>query len=251
MVRGSGLRATGLTAKGEVPEVVQYVTSKSVSVIRINEVVESGSNEVLRTEDANEPRIKLTRPDQTIRYTADIDFLRTDPGILSLMTNVPQVTNAQGEIVGFDATTRLPAAAFALEVWSKIIGQPCDPEGNRMWGYTLLPFLKGGIISGFVFQNGLVSFRLKGAQTRRGSKWGPGPYDLEGLHQRLLQPVSRNTAWRSFPTSAQPPTQQQGIQVLADDVIEGGSASSTTADTLDNEFAVITEPWIVDGGSAA
>jgi hypothetical protein len=251
MVRGSGLRVTGLTARGELPDPILYATSKSVTSVNINEVSESGSSEMLRTEDTDEPRLRIITPTQTIRYTADINFLRVDPGLISLVSRVPVVTNALGDIVGFDSDTRLPAAAFGMELWSRITGQPCDPSGARLWGYTVFPFLKGGVLSGFTFQNGRVSFSLRGAQTRRGVGWGVGPHDLTGVGERLLEPVSRNTGWRTFLSTIQPPAQQDGIQTLVEDEIDGGTASFTTADILDGGFAPTVTTPTVDGGSAA
>jgi hypothetical protein len=248
MIRSAGLRVTGLTARGAIPDPIQFATSKSVSRVQINEVTEGGSNDLLRVDETDEPRIRLRSPDQTIRYTTDNDFLRVDPGVFNLVSGVPLVTNAAGVVVGFDANTRLPAATFALEVWSRLAGQPCDPSGARLWGYTLLSFLRGGVLSGFVFSNGVVSFNLRGAQTRKNPRWGSGPFDLEGSYERLLEPVSRNKAWKTFITSAQPPSQGDGVQETTD-VIDGGTATMTPADIVDGEF-VDTSVWIEEGGRA-
>ena len=183
LIRGSGFRATRLTARGELPETIEFATSKSVVNIQIDEVTEGGVNDLIRTDLEDEPRIRFTRAAQTIRYDTGIKFLRVDPGVLNLVAGVPLVENAAGDVAGFDAQTRLSAASFALEVWSRLAGNRCA-DGTPRYGYTLLPFLKGGILSGFVFSNGLVSFNLVGARARRNSKWNVGPYDLEGDHER-------------------------------------------------------------------
>lgn len=245
MVRGSGIRVTDLDAVGRYDSsVVKNVTSKSVAKITINEVTESGGNELIRNAD-DEPRLHFVTSDETIRFDVDIDFLRCDPEILSLTTGVPLAFNAAGDIVGFDVTTRLPAKAFALEVWSKILGFACaedarlagfgetnfgeDPFGEgtdvmlrfgKPYGYTLFPFLKGGTVGGFVFENGLVSFNVKGARAQRGSKWSVGPYDLEGPYMRLIKPVSRNTLWRTLISTGPPPEQSNGA-VTFPDIIDG------------------------------
>lgn len=266
MVRGSAIRVTGLGRQGQLPDLIPYAVSKSVTKVTINEVTEAASNEMLRTEE-DEARLHFVRSTQTIRHTVDIDFLRVDPGVLSLVTGVPLVLrpgtygfgegpfgegpfgegSSSGDIGGFDSDTKRPAASFALEVWSKLAGVYCA-DGQQQYGYTLLPFLKGGHLSGFTFQNGLVSFNLRAAQTRKVPRWGVGPYDLEGPHKRLLKVVSRNSTFQNFTTPAVPPTEACGIQETQD-IIEGGNAASTSEDIVDGEF-VVTSPWIIEGGRA-
>jgi hypothetical protein len=267
MVRGSAIRVTGLDRRGSVPSPVSLAVSRSVTRVTIDEVAEAASNEMLRNEK-DERRLLLVRPSQTIRYKASIDFLRTDPGILSLVSGLPVVTNANGDVVGFDAQSKIPATAFALEVWTRLASSGCSDAGAgagfgegdfgdgpfggagavRQWGYTLFPFLKGGMLSGFTFANGLVSFTLTGAQTRRASRWGFGPYDLDGPFQRLVEPVSGNTNWRQTLVTGAPPEQTDGV-IEYEDVVEGGTATMTSEDVLDGEF-VVTSSAVVDGGGA-
>ncbi len=268
MVRGSGIRVTDLDARGSYDdEAVRYGTSNSVVRITINEVTEQGGNDLVRNQD-EEPRLHFVTNEQTVRYETDIEFLRCDPSLLNILTKVPLAFNAQGDIVGFDATTRLPVKSFGLEVWSKLIGYKCvadvmtagfgemnfgeDAFGDgsvlptgKPYGYTLFPWLRGGTIGGFAFANGLVSFNIRGARTTRGSKWGYGPYDLEGPYMRLLKPVSRNTMWKTLVSTGAPPYQEDGV-IEYEDVIHGGNASASSADILDGN----TGPWIVSGGAA-
>lgn len=270
MVRGSAIRVTGLGSAGQVPEPIQFATSKSVAKVTISEVIESGNNETMKSDQVDDRvRLRLNQPDVTVRYTADIDFLKVDPGVLWLVAGMPLVYNAPpygfglgafGEtpfggdvdlsahdLIGFDMETRRPAVSFALEIWSRLAGTACE-DGTRQWGYTLFPFLKGGYLSGFEFSKGLVSFNLRGAQARRVARWGVGPHDLEGEHERLIEPVSGNTLYRQMLTTAPPPTEVCGLQQITD-VIEGGSASDTTADIIDGEFTD-TSVWVVEGGMA-
>jgi hypothetical protein len=273
MVKGSSIRVTGLGSCGEMTSPIRYATSKSVAIVTVNEVTESGNTELVRNEE-DDSRLLLTDPEQTIRYTVDIDFIRVDPGVLALVAGVPTVQRAgttegglgfgeggfgeggfggggdpsAGAVVGFDSIPRRPLASFGLEVWSRLAGMRCAETGLPQWGYTLLPFLRGGYLSGFSYDNALVSFNLRGAQTRKVPRWGVGPYDLEGPHERLIEVVSRNTAFKTMLTTAPPPAQQDGI-VETTDIIDGGSASTTTSDVVDGEF-VVTSPWIVEGGRA-
>jgi hypothetical protein len=246
MVRGSAIRATGLKTCGSLPDVIQYGVSKSVTRVTLSEETDGGGNELLRNEE-DEPRLHFVNNTEMIRYTADVDFIRCDPGVLSLVSGVPVVENALGDIVGFDVNTRLPAKAFAMEVWSHLAGNACAP-GEREYGYTLMPFLKGGYVSGVTFANGLVSFSLRNAKARRSSKWGYGPYDLTGQFERLYTPVSGNLMFRNFVTTAAPPEQTDGVEDFTD-VIEGGTASVTSSDVIDGEFAVTSDD-IIEGGYA-
>lgn len=306
MVRGSAIRMTRLDRKGAVPSPVEYAVSKSVTKVTINEVTVANSNEVLSTPE-EERRIRLPRPTQTIRHTVDIEFLRVDPRLFSLISGVKILyrggdpagsgfdiggfdlhpfdevevvyvptegsTYDPNEVVGFDADTRIPVASFALEVWSKLdqaasrVPVPGFGEGSfgemafgslsncesRRWGYTLFPRLMGGYISGFQFANKTVSFTLKGAQTRRAPRWGVGPHDIEGPYQRLIEPVSRNTSWRTLITSGAPPTQIDGTQKFIDALDNGTAADPLPGPdvpvTVDSGGAT-TDAFIIDGGRA-
>lgn len=241
LLRGSSLRVTGLDASGRFTEPLRRAVSRSAVKITIDEVTDSRSDEVLRDE-TDRARLNLRGSEESIGYTIDADFLRVDPGLLSLMIGVPVVLDASGDVVGFDADTRLPAQSFGLEVWSRL-------GVKDRWGYTLFPFLRGGYLSGFTFGDGLVSFNMRKAHTRRGSGWAVGPYDIEGPHQRLITPVSRNDAWRSVVTTLPPPEQGDGI-VEFEDIIYGGNASYTSPDILAGGSAGATSPWIVNGGRA-
>jgi hypothetical protein len=246
MVRGSSLRITELKANGGLEDEIRYGVSKSVTKVTINEVTDPGNRELVRN-DEDEPRLHLWQADQMIQYKSDIEFIRCDPGVLSLVAGVPLALNYNGDVAGFDANTHLPAKAFALEVWSRLVGRNCEP-GEREYGYTVLPYLKGGVLSGFKFDQGLVSFSLRRAQTKRSNKWNVGPYDLTGPYERLLTPLGTNLMFRQFITTAAPPEQTDGIQSFAD-VIDGGTAAVTTDDILDGEF-VVTSPYSVEGGYA-
>lgn len=179
-----------------------------------------------------------------------------------------------GRVIGFDAGSRLPIKSFALEVWSKLDQEsarsrplgfdelpfddfPFDegaprPGCERRWGYTLFPHLRGGRINGFKFANGLVSFNVIGAQTRRLPGWGVGPYDVDGAFQRMLTPVSRNTSYRQFITQGQPPVAFEGVQEQSDRVRNGTAANPMPDPTapliLDGGTATDSGPYIISGG---
>lgn len=246
MVRGSAIRVTELTHRGGLTDPSRMAVSKSVIKVTIDEFADEKTTEVLRNDD-DDPRIRLNGQTDALGYTVSADFLRVDPGLLTLMTGQPVVTSADGTVVGFDAR-RVPAQSFALEVWSKLAGSVCDGSVQR-YGYTLFPFLKGGTVSGFKFGDGLVSFNVTGSRTRREPQWSVGPYDMEGWHHRLLEPVSRNTAFRTLITPAAPPEEQCGAVEFSDCIL-GGSATATSPDSLTSGSATSVGPWIVNGGRA-
>jgi hypothetical protein len=68
-------------------------------------------------------------------------------------------------------------AAFALEVWSNVPGVACE-GGITGYGYTLLPFIAGGVLGDFTIENGAVTFQLTNAATKNGNSWGVGPYNV-------------------------------------------------------------------------
>jgi hypothetical protein len=65
-----------------------------------------------------------------------------------------------------------------LEVWSQVPTAVCEPGAGVNYGYFLVPFVKGGVISDFTIGNDAINFTLSGARSKDGSNWGVGPYDV-------------------------------------------------------------------------
>src|SRR3954453_2880753 len=100
MVRGSALRVTELTARGGLPSEVRLAVSRSAVRVQIEEVSEELSADVLR-EYNDQPRIRLAGNSETLGYTAGLNFLRVDPGLIHLMTGAPLALDANGTTAGF------------------------------------------------------------------------------------------------------------------------------------------------------
>ena len=86
-----------------------------------------------------------------------------------MMTNQSVVFDGLGVAVGFRVNTGVDVkgAGFALEVWSNVPGIVCDdPNAGGSFGYTLLPFISGGVLGDFTIENGAVTFVLQNAATR-------------------------------------------------------------------------------------
>ncbi len=220
-VRGSVIRVTRLDSCGNPdPGQSAVVVSKRISTVTIDEVTDDGTN-IRERNFADELCVVDDAFTTVIGYTADIALCGVDPDLVSLLTGQPVVTNAAGAIVGFDATTTvdLDSFGFALEVWSRIAGSACDPNGHRKWGYTPFPFLKGGRLGGFSFENGAVQFTISGAQTRDGNGWGVGPYDVDrdenGAPSPLHTPLGENTHYRNIMVTLDPPAASCGATALA------------------------------------
>jgi hypothetical protein len=220
-VRGRVIRVTRLDACGNPdPGASAVVVSKRVSTVTIDEVTDDGTN-IRERNFGDELCIVDDAFTQIIGYTADIALCGVDPDLVSLLTGQPVVTNAAGDIVGFDATTTvdLDSFGFAIEVWSRIANSACDPSGFRPWGYTVFPFLKGGRLGGFSFENGAVQFTISGAQTRDGNGWGVGPYDVDrddvSAPAPLNTPLGENTHYRNILVTLDPPEASCGAFALA------------------------------------
>lgn len=251
MVRGSTLRVTGLSDNGRIPSPVSYAVSKSVVRVTLDEVTEEQRNETLR-DSIDRPRLHLSGTEDVLAHSARVEFMRVDPGMLNLMTAMPEVPDDEDVVIGFDAQTRIPAASFALEVWSKLLGPVCA-DGQK-WGYTLFPYLRGGYLSGFSFDGGLTTFSLNGAVSQRGSLWRVGPYDLHDVWERLVTPVSGNDSWRQTILDTPPPEPTDGVVSFVDSV-RNGTAGDPMPDPdapvrLIGGTASSTSDWIVSGGRA-
>lgn len=220
-VRGSVIRVTRLDGCGNPdPGQSAVVVSKRVSTITIDEVTEDGTN-IRERNFGDELCIVDDAYTQILGYTAEAALCGVDPDLVSLLTGQPVVLNAAGDIVGFDATTGvdLDSFGFAIEIWSRIAGTACDASGNRPWGYTVFPFLKGGRVGGFSFENGAVQFTISGAQTRDGNGWGVGLFDVDrdenGDPSPLHTPLGENTHYRNILVTLDPPEASCGAFALA------------------------------------
>lgn len=220
-VRGSVIRVTRLDSCGNPdPGASAVVVSKRISTVTIDEVTEDGTD-IRERNFGDELLIKDDAFTQIVGYTADIALCGVDPDLVGLLTGQPVVSDAAGNIVGFDATTTvdLDSFGFSLEVWSRLAGVACDPSGFRPWGYTVFPFLKGGRIGGFSFENGAVQFTISGAQTRDGNGWGVGPFDVDRNVSNLPAPLhtalGANTHYRNIKVRLDPPAASCGATALA------------------------------------
>ena len=220
-VRGRVVRVTRLDACGNPdPGASAVAVTDNITKVTLEVVTDEGTNIRIRN---FEDRVKVKDDAFTdvLGLTMSTTLCLTDPGFISVLTGQPVVMDDDGNVVGFDMNTGidLDTFGFAMEVWSRIPGAGCDPNGHRKWGYTVLPFLKGGRLEGFSFENGLVEFSISGAQTRDGNGWGVGPYDVtrdkNGAPTPLFTPLGATTVYRNFRVSLDPPAPVCGTFALA------------------------------------
>lgn len=103
-----------------------------------------------------------------------------DPDAINIMTGDPLVSNEAEtpETIGFRIDAAVTgSASFALEAWSGVPGQACDPGGNPNFGYWLFPYIVQARFGEWSLSNTGLTMTLT-ARTSAGSGWGVGPYDV-------------------------------------------------------------------------
>jgi hypothetical protein len=148
-----------------------------------------------------------------------------DPTMVNLITGDPLVLDdatPTPNTVGFRLDTSLTGSAnFALEFWSGITGQACDPAGNTKYGYWLFPWVKDAQWGEWSIQNdGVIATWT--ARAIAGGNWGVGPYDdvrrdatTPATLEALLTPIGATQPMHYEVTSAPLPTAACGAVTLA------------------------------------
>lgn len=217
LIRGRALRATRLDGCGApVLGPDSQVTTKGFISVALT--ANSNAGTAIQIDNANGERMVDETPvPRFTNYSLEITFVNVDPALLSLLSGMPVVMNAAGDaIIGFDQDDEIDveAVAFALELWTGVGGAACDEEGDPLYGYMLLPFVKGGMIGNVTVENGNITFPITGAQTKKGTQWDVGPYDVQddedGNPGPLVEALASSVHFRHFTTSVAPPTNLDG-----------------------------------------
>lgn len=197
-IRGHRLRITRLDGCGNpVPGPDSVVVTKGFISVEYTANVEEGEP-ISVPNAAGDICISDTPAPKFTGYGVAVNLCGVDPNALNLLTGQPLVYDgsATPEAVGFrvNSSVNLDNSGFAIELWSGITADACAPGQAQAYGYTLTPFLKGGIIGDFTVENAAVNFNVTGAQTKDGSGWGVGPYnvvtDSDGDVSPLLTPIT-------------------------------------------------------------
>ena len=151
-----------------------------------------------------------------INFSLEIDLIRVNPGVLTMLTGDPGVLDYNSTLVGWEENelTQLQSN-FALEVWTATSAARCS-LGALVSGYMLYPLLSQATLEIDNVADKEVTAKIH-AVTYANPSWGKGPYggtgasisgpvaqDALNTPGRLLQPVASN-AHRHFEITPIPP----------------------------------------------
>lgn len=180
MVRGRVMRATRLTGCGTIDSTgcSNIVTEGFVSVA-FTANVDAGTD-ISVTNAGGKVCVQDKASAHLTDYGLVITFCEVNPDLYAMLTGQTTVFDSAGTAVGFRVSTAVGSAdsGFALEVWSNVPGAVCTDPTTQTYGYTLVPFVQGGVLGDFTLENNAVTFTIQGASTKDGSAWGVGPYNV-------------------------------------------------------------------------
>lgn len=153
-----------------------------------------------------------------------INLCVTDPFAVNIMTGDPLVVDDAAptpNTIGWRIDTELSgSASFALEIWTGVSGQACDPAGFPKFGYYLYPWVKDAQWGEWVVGNNVITNTIT-ARAVIGSAWDVGPYNIRrdattpATLEPLLTPIGPTEAMHFQSTTLAPPTAVCGATELA------------------------------------
>lgn len=233
LVRGRVMRATRLDECGRIkPAAVSSIATDGFVSVALTANIEEGE-EITVVNAAGRTCVRDAAVPTFTGYGIAITFCDVNPELYAMMTNQKVVFDSAGVAVGFRVNTKvdISKANFALEVWSNVPGVACDPLDEAAagaYGYTLIPFVSGGVLGDFTFENGAVSFTLQNAASKDGTGWGVGPYDVvpgASGASALLEPLDANDHLHVQYTTVAPP------EPSCDGISSGPEATGAAAGT--------------------
>lgn len=181
LVRGRVMRATRLDSCGRIADrACSAITTTGFVSVALTANIDEGE-EIAVVNAGGDTCVRDAAVPSFTGYGVAITFCDVNPELYAMLTNQQVVFDNVGDAVGFRVNSKVKTsdANFALEVWSNVPGVVCDdPDAAGSYGYTLLPFVSGGVLGDFTIENGAVTFTLQNAATRDGAGWGTGPYDV-------------------------------------------------------------------------
>jgi hypothetical protein len=215
------MRATRLDSCGRVKATASsaIVSDGFVSVALTSTTTETEAITVPNAAGKN--CINVPPKSRFTNFGVAITFCQVDPELYSMMTGNPVVFDSAGNAVGFQVNSDVDSDVdgnFALEVWSGAgTDEGCEEDAEGEYGYSLLPFISGGVIGDFTIENAAVTFTVTNARTKDGTAWGIGPYDVVpaagGVASPLLEALGTKNHLHVQYTTIAPP--EPGCVVLA------------------------------------
>lgn len=231
MVRGRVMRVTRLDGCGR-PKASGCSAIVSDGFVSIAYTANIDEGEELTVTKANGKTCVQDTPVPRIKnYTLVFTFCEVDPELYAMMTGQSVVYDGAGEAVGFRVNSEVDPSdsGFAIEVWSNVPGVVCGSESDSgTYGYTLNPFVQGGVVGDFTFENAAVSFTISNATTKVGGSWDVGPYDVvmdSGTPSPLLEPIAPADHLHVQLTTLAPP--EPGCTCLASGPAPTGATAGT------------------------
>jgi hypothetical protein len=230
LVRGRVMRATALDGCGNIRDLeCSAIVSEGFISVAFTANIDEGE-EITVTNAGGKVCVRDQPTPVLLNYGLTITFCEVNPQLYANLTGQAVVYNNAGDAVGFRVNSDVDASkyAFALELWSNVPGDECE-GATPMYGYLLVPFIKGGVFGDFTLENGAVTFTLQNAQTKKGSPWGVGPYDVidgaAGAPSKLATAIGAGDHLHVQLTGIEPPA--AGCSCIA----SGPKSTSATAGT--------------------
>ncbi len=184
LIRGRAMRVTRLDGCGApVPGPFSVVSSDGFISVGLTAQTEEGET-ISVTNAAGRVCISDVPAPKFTGYGLEIALCGVDPNLVNLLTGQPLVYDAGvgelAEAIGFrvNSGVDLDDSGFALELWSGVPAAVCEPGQGQSYGYMLIPFVKGGVLGDYTVENGPVNFNITGANSKDGSSWGVGPFNV-------------------------------------------------------------------------
>lgn len=222
-IRGKRIRATRLDSTGSpIYGEDSVVTTKGFVTISMTSNVEEGEAVTQQNADGDTCVQEPGLPSFT-GVGVEAEFCEVDFALFEILTGQPVVLNDDGDAVGITEGTNvdLAAVAFGLEMWlgADTKGSPARDGSQGEFGYILLPYLSGGVISDISIENGAINFTVNNMATKNGARWGSGPYNVElvnGEPAPLRVPLGNRDHRRIMTVEVAPPTVYAGATPLLD-----------------------------------
>lgn len=217
-IRGKALRITKLDECGNPIAVgPAVVVTKGFASIQLSPQYIDGED----TEETNangDLCIQDKAPDKLKNIEIEATLCEVDFDMVEIMTGQKVLVDAAGESVG-NVFGQADEVYFALEVWSDIPGATCG-AGAKPFLYHVLPYIASARLGDFTVEKTAATFTFT-ANTRPGTNWGAGPYNVQmagtptAVPAPLITPFEDTDHYAWIRSTVPVPTVTDGAVTLA------------------------------------
>lgn len=192
-LRGRRMRATRVDANGR-PVYGDNATVTTKGFVTVSYTTNTEEGESITVVNANGETCVAEPATPTFSgFGVEAEFCDVDFALFELLTGQELVLDSDGQAIGITESTAvdLSAVSFGLELWlgADSKGAKASEGSQGQFGYILTPFLGGGVIGDVSIENAAITFTVTGMNTKNGSGWGAGPYNVE-LVDGVAAPLS-------------------------------------------------------------